>query len=61
MPESLLTLREVCDWLKLDDLTVRRMCKRKELDYTRVGKKGALRFNPDDVRAYLTGRKNSAQ
>ena len=49
--EPLLTINGACDLLSISRNTLYRLVDRGELRPTRVGER--LRFQPDDVRAYL--------
>lgn len=48
LPE-LLVLREVAGLLRVSILTIKRMCKRKELEYVRINSRGDHRFKKQDI------------
>jgi len=49
--KKLLTVAELADILSINQLTVRRMVTRGQLTAVRLGR--AVRFDPDDVDAFL--------
>ena len=56
IPEPLLTIREVADWLRLDLKTVRRLANSGALATYRVGLRRDRRFSVRDVGEYLQTR-----
>jgi len=55
MLESLLTPQELADWLKMSRVWVYKQAERGLLPFHRVG--DAIRFDPEEIRAYLESRK----
>jgi excisionase family DNA binding protein len=55
VPEPLLTIDDVADWLNVHSRTVKRLIARRELLAIKVA--GATRLDPEDVRAYLEGQR----
>jgi len=51
--ESLLTVQEVAEWLRVTPATIYKMVKQGRLEVHHVGKQ--LRFRPEDVYAFLRG------
>lgn len=49
--KKLLSVAELADALSVNQLTIRRMVKRGQLTAVRIGR--AVRFDPDDVDAFL--------
>jgi excisionase family DNA binding protein len=56
--EPLLTVAAVCELLGISKVTLYRLIRAGELKPTRVGER--LRFEPDDVRAYLERNREAA-
>jgi excisionase family DNA binding protein len=50
-PQSLLTAKEVCAWLRVSRMTLHRMVKRGAIPVVRVGR--LLRFRPEAIERYL--------
>ena len=55
MPESLLTPQELANWLKMSRIWVYKQAEKGLLPFHRVG--DAIRFDPEEIREYLTSRK----
>jgi excisionase family DNA binding protein len=55
MPESLLTPKEVAQWLKMSRVWVYKQAEKGLLPFHRVG--DAIRFDPGAIKAYLELRK----
>jgi excisionase family DNA binding protein len=55
MPEALLTPQEVATWLKMSRAWVYKQAEKGLLPFLRVGE--AIRFDPEEIREYLTSRK----
>lgn len=55
MPTPLLTPQELADWLKMSRVWVYKQAKKGLLPFHRVGE--AIRFDPEEIRAYLNERK----
>jgi excisionase family DNA binding protein len=53
-PQTLLTIDDVAGWLNVHSRTVKRLIARRELA---IKVAGATRLDPEDVRAYLEGRR----
>lgn len=58
--EALLKPREVAAWLGVHVNTVKRLSSQGEIAYIRIGKRGDRRYRPDDVRAFMSERSQSA-
>jgi excisionase family DNA binding protein len=58
MPEPLLSVREVAEWLNVSADCVYRLVAARELPHCRVGK--AIRFERRDVAAYLEAHRVAA-
>lgn len=56
MPESLLTPQELANWLKMSRIWVYKQAEKGLLPFHRVG--DAIRFDPEEIKAYLESRKN---
>jgi len=55
MLESLLTPQELATWLKMSRVWVYKQAEKGLLPFHRVG--DAIRFDPEEIRAYLSSRK----
>jgi excisionase family DNA binding protein len=55
MHESLLTSQEVAQWLKMSRVWVYKQVEKGLLPFHRVG--DAIRFDPEEIRAYLGQRR----
>lgn len=55
MPESLLTPQELATWLKMSRVWVYKQAEKGLLPFHRVG--DAIRFDPEEIRAYLESRR----
>ena len=60
MPESndnskrLLTVGDVADWLNVSGSLIYQLVESKKLPVCRIGNgRGAIRFRPDDIKAYI--------
>ena len=56
--QTLMTLKEICDYLKVTRYTVYRLIKDGQLPAIRVG--GQWRFRPDQVQRYLASKQSKA-
>ncbi len=52
--EPLLTVEDLCGWLKVKPATVYDWVYRKKIPYIRVGR--LLRFRPSEINQWLTAR-----
>ena len=55
MPEPLMTPQEVAIWLNMSRVWVYKQAEKGLLPFHRVGE--AIRFDPEEIRAYLNERK----
>ena len=56
MPDSLMTIAEAAEYLKVCDKTVRRLITRQELTASKVGK--SWRIQKTDIDKYLSETRN---
>jgi excisionase family DNA binding protein len=56
MPEPLLTPQELAAWLKMSRVWVYKQAEKGLLPFHRVGKE-AIRFDPEEIRAYLNEKR----
>jgi len=55
MPESLLTPKQVAEWLNMSRIWVYKQAEKGLLPFHRV--REAIRFDPNDILGYLEGKK----
>ena len=58
LPDRLLTVREVAEWLRVHPNTVRKMADSGLLSAYRIGARGDRRFSLNSVRDYLNGERS---
>lgn len=57
--DSLLSVKDVAEWLKVSERTVFNLIDRKEITGAKVGNR--WRFEPEEIRAYLTRQQQIPQ
>jgi excisionase family DNA binding protein len=57
--DSLLSVKDVAEWLKISERTVFNLIDRKEISGAKVGNR--WRFDPEEIRAYLARQQQHAQ
>ena len=60
MPDELLTIAQVADYLQVCDKTIRRMIKANQLTASKIGPR-AWRIKKSDIDAYLSANVNSKE
>ena len=54
MPEKLMTIKDVAEYMQLGVISVTRMIARNEIPHIRVGKgRGSIRIVPEDFEKYI--------
>jgi excisionase family DNA binding protein len=52
---NLMNMDEVCDWLRMKEQVVKRMCREGKIPALKIGK--FWRFNPQDLAEWARSRK----
>jgi excisionase family DNA binding protein len=57
MPENLMTVKEVADYLRLGDRHVRRLIKSGDISHLRIGYgRGHVRVTPEQLQEYIKSK-----
>jgi excisionase family DNA binding protein len=59
LPDDMLTINEVADFLRVHPVTIRRWEKQNRLKSCRIGPKGSIRFRKKDISAFIDRSSNS--